>query len=382
MIVYFAADSYGLIQARNCFFCRMKDKRIKMENRQRIDILAEEHRLPYEEWEKLFCSRNTEDRLYAAQRARKVSQKIFSNKVYVRAIVEFSNICANDCLYCGIRSSNKKALRYRLSFEEIMQCCAKAYEEGFRTFVLQSGEDAFYWKDGLLVRIVEALHKRYPDCAITLSVGELTRQQYQTLFDAGADRYLLRHESANPKHYDLLHNNKLSWENRMRCLRDLAEIGYQVGCGFMVQSPFQTPQILAEEMVFMQDFDMAMIGIGPFIPHCDTPFAQEKAGTLELTLFLMSLCRLMKPSVLLPATTALGTIHPQGREQGILAGGNVIMPCMTPEQVRNKYVLYNEKNSLPAAENILYSDLQSRMEKIGYTLVVDRGDHQKGAVLA
>ena len=348
-----------------------------MENRRRIDLLAEKHSLPFAEWKEIFSTWTQSDRLYAADLAREAAQKVFSNKVYVRAIVEFSNICANDCLYCGIRRSNKEADRYRLTQEEILSCCTKAYHEGFRTFVLQSGEDAFYTKDDSLVRIVRSIRKEFPDCAITLSVGELTYQQYQALFDAGADRYLLRHESADEEYYNFLHGGKLSWKKRIQCLHDLKKTGFQTGCGFMVQSPRQTPEILAKEMIFMKELSPEMIGIGPFIPHCKTPFAAEKPGSLELTLFLLSLCRLMKPTVLLPATTALGTIHPEGRLLGILAGANVIMPCVTPETVRNKYFLYNNKNALASAENILCSDLQLQLEKIGYSLAVGRGDYRE-----
>ena len=348
-----------------------------MENRRRIDQLAEKHTLPFAEWKELFSSWTQSDRLYAAGLAREAAQKVFSNKVYVRAIVEFSNFCSNDCLYCGIRRSNREAERYRLTQEEILSCCAKAYREGFRTFVLQSGEDAFYTKNTTLVKTVAAIRKQFPDCAITLSVGELTFEQYQALFDAGADRYLLRHESADEEYYNFLHDGKLSLKKRLRCLYDLKQIGFQTGCGFMVQSPRQTPEILAKEMVFMKELSPAMIGIGPFVPHCRTPFAGEKAGSLELTLFLLSLCRLMKNNVLLPATTSLGTIHPEGRQLGILAGANVIMPSVTPEPVRNKYFLYNNKNALASAENILFSDLQLRLEKIGYTLEAGRGDYRE-----
>lgn len=347
-----------------------------MDNREKIEFLAEEHFLKPDEWKELFSSWTQEDRLYAAELARECALQQFGNKIYVRAIVEYSNICANDCLYCGIRRSNTAAERYRLTEEEILDCCRHAYQGGFRTFVLQGGEDAFFLKENRLRNIVSGLRKEFPDCAITLSAGELTRETYQALYDAGADRYLLRHESADKAHYDLLHEGRLSWENRLHCLHILKEIGYQTGCGFMVQSPYQTVEHLAKEMVFMKEFDPAMIGIGPFIPHCKTPFAAFPQGSLELTLFLLSLCRLMKPSVLLPATTALGTIHPTGREQGILAGANVVMPTMTPEKVRSKYLLYNNKNALSSAENILCSDLQTRLEKIGYTLEIGRGDYK------
>ena len=194
------------------------------------------------------------------------------------------------------------------------------------------------------------------------------------LFDAGADRYLLRHETAEEQHYQSLHPTEMKFENRMRCLHDLKEIGYQVGCGFMVGSPYQTTVHLARDLKFMEEFKPDMCGIGPFIPQSDTPFGQERAGTLEMTCYLLSILRLIHPPVLLPATTALGTIHPFGREKGILAGANVVMPNLSPASVRKKYQLYNNKISDGAESAQSKQVLEERMAAIGYKIVTDRGD--------
>ena len=346
----------------------------KRQNELRIDRLNAEKRLPHEEWTALLSTWDDSDRAYAAGIARGLADARFGHNVFVRGIVEFSNVCRNDCLYCGIRKSNLKCERYRLTEAEIVACCDAGYEYGFRTFVLQSGEDAS-WPPNRLAALIRTLKTNHPDCAVTLSVGELERDEYQLLFDAGADRYLLRHETADPEHYAKLHTPVQSWARRMRCLRDLKEIGFQTGCGFMVGSPYQTPDTLAKDMEFITEFRPAMIGIGPFIPHCDTPFKDEPAGSVELTLFLLSLCRILHPDVLLPATTALGTMDPAGREKGVLAGANVIMPNLSPEQVRAKYMLYNNKTAVDVDTHITTSDLQARLRKIGYTIKVSRGDY-------
>ncbi len=346
----------------------------KRQNEQRIDRLNAEKRLPHEDWTVLLSTWTDSDREYAAGIARELTVARFGKHVFVRGIVEFSNVCRNDCLYCGIRKSNLNVERYRLAEAEILACCEAGYAYGFRTFVLQSGEDATYSPERLasLVRVLKA---KYPDCAVTLSVGELERADYKLLFDAGADRYLLRHETADPAHYAKLHMPEQSWARRMQCLRDLKEIGFQTGCGFMVGSPYQTPETLAKDMEFITDFRPAMIGIGPFIPHCDTPFKDKPAGSVDLTLFLLSLCRILQPDVLLPATTALGTLDPVGREKGVLAGANVIMPNLSPEQVRAKYMLYNNKTTVDVDTHITRSDLQARLRKIGYSIKVGRGDY-------
>lgn len=305
--------------------------------------------------------------------ADEAKRKYFGNKVYIRGLIEFSNYCKNDCYYCGIRHSNQFADRYRLSKEDILLCCREGYGLGFRTFVLQSGEDPFY-TDEHMIDIISSIHKMYPDCAITLSLGERSKESYKRLFDAGADRYLLRHETANKAHYNLLHPASMSYEHRMQCLQDLKDIGYQVGCGFMVGSPHQTSEMLADDLLFIQDFKPHMVGIGPFISHKDTPFAEETSGTLEDTLLLLSILRLMQPALLLPATTALGTISPTGREKGIQAGANVVMPNLSPTKTRAKYSLYDNKicTGDEAAECIHCMDM--RMKRIGHEILVDRGD--------
>ncbi len=303
----------------------------------------------------------------------RVRDEVYGRKVFMRGLIEITNHCKNNCLYCGIRRDNILAERYRLTPEDILACADEGHALGFRTFVLQGGEDPFY-TDEVLCGIVRQLKERHPDCAVTLSMGERSRESYQALYDAGTDRYLLRHETADAEHYALLHPRQMSFENRMRCLRDLKEIGYQTGTGIMVGSPYQTPEILAKDLKFIETFRPAMCGIGPFIPHRNTFFRDEPAGTLELTLFLLSVIRLMLPEVLLPATTALGTIHPQGRELGIRAGANVVMPNLSPIGVRKKYELYDNKICTGEESAQCRECLDARMRSIGYRLVTDRGD--------
>ena len=341
-----------------------------------LDKLEQQHKLSLTEYEYLVKNRSADAMLYAAEKARNICYSIYGNLVFIRGLIEFSNLCKNNCIYCGIRRSNKNCDRYRLTPEQILECCSIGYELGFRTFVLQSGEDG-HFTDELLCSIVSSSRNSYPDCAITLSVGERSRDSYPQLFDAGADRYLLRHETADQSHYEKLHPADMSFQNRMQCLQDLKEIGYQVGCGFMVGSPFQTPQTLAADLKFIEKFVPDMCGIGPFIPHKDTPFAGKPAGTLDETLWLLSLIRLIHPHILLPATTALGTIHPKGRELGILAGANVIMPNLSPASVRKKYELYN--NKICAGDDAAESrqNLIDRMQSIGYEIITDRGDVRK-----
>lgn len=305
--------------------------------------------------------------------ARAVADSVYGNQIFIRGLIEFTNYCKNDCLYCGIRKSNSNTKRYRLSEEDILSCCGTGYELGFRTFVLQGGEDGFY-TDEKLVHIISRIKELYPDCALTLSIGEKSRESYQAYYDAGADRYLLRHETANAAHYAKLHPASLSAANRQQCLWDLKDIGYQVGTGFMVGSPYQTAEHLAEDLLFIKKLNPHMIGIGPFIPHHDTPFADEKVGTLELTLFMLGLLRLMLPKVLLPATTALGTIHPKGRELGIQAGANVVMPNLSPVSVRKDYSLYDNKICTGDEAAECRFCLERRMKSIGYNIVTSRGD--------
>lgn len=300
------------------------------------------------------------------QKAVQIQNRYYGKEVFLRGLIEFSNICKNDCYYCGIRKSNKNASRYRLSREEILECCKTGYELGFRTFVLQSGEDV-YFTDDILADIVYSIKERYGDCAVTLSVGEKSYESYKIYRDAGTDRYLLRHETANPVHYKKLHPDSMSFENRRRCLYDLKSLGYQVGAGFMVGSPYQTFGDIADDLVFLEEFSPEMVGIGPFIPHEDTRFAEEPSGSVELTLFLLSLIRVMLPEVLLPATTALSTVDPEGREKGILSGANVLMPNLSPVSVRKKYLLYNNKSCIGEEAAECINCLTNRMKRIGYS---------------
>lgn len=313
---------------------------------------------------------------YAAALARIRQKESFSNHIYIRGLIEFTNYCKNDCLYCGIRRSNADAQRYRLSQEDILSCAAAGYKLGFRTFVLQGGEDA-YFTDERMEAIICELKEKYPDCAVTLSVGERSRESYERLYQAGADRYLLRHETADRLHYERLHPPQMSWENRRRCLYELKEIGYQVGCGMMVGSPGQTMEHIVEDLKFIKEFRPHMVGIGPFIPQKDTPLGDRPQGSLTLTLFLLSLIRLMLPKVLLPATTALGTIHPEGREMGILAGANVVMPNLSPVSVRKKYALYDHKICTGEEAAECRDCLERRVEAIGYRILTARGDAPK-----
>ena len=346
-----------------------------MNNTELIDILEKNKHLDAEQWIQLFDTFTDDDRAYAAQKASQTAKEQFGNSIFIRGIVEFSNVCKNDCLYCGIRKSNANCERYRLSQEQILDCCDAGYEYGFRTFVLQSGEDKSYPTD-VLCSIVSDIKKAHPDCAVTLSVGELEYDDYKRLFDAGADRYLLRHETADEQHYGKLHPSEMSWAHRMKCLEQLKEIGYQTGCGMMVGSPFQTSEHLAQDMLFLERFKPEMIGMGPFLPHKDTPFRDEPAGSFELTLLLISLCRLMLPDCLIPATTALGTIRPDGREKGVLAGANVVMPNLSPTDVRKKYLLYDGKICTGDESAQCRACLERRMESIGYKVVISRGDHK------
>lgn len=338
-----------------------------------IDKLKKTQTLTKEEWILLIENRTPELAEYVFEQARKVREEHYGKDVYIRGLIEFTNYCKNDCYYCGIRKSNLNAARYRLEKEDILECCRLGYELGFRTFVLQGGEDG-YFTDERVAEIVSAIKAQHPDCAITLSIGEKSFASYQKFYEAGAERYLLRHETYDPCHYRKLHPQNLSAEERQQCLWDMKRIGYQVGTGFMVGSPYQTAENLADDMLFLKKLNPQMVGIGPFIPHKDTMFANETAGTLELTLCMLGLLRLMLPKVLLPSTTALGTIDPNGREKGILAGANVVMPNLSPIHVRKKYMLYNDKISTgdEAAESVEH--LKLRMKNIGYEVVVSRGD--------
>ena len=347
-----------------------------MKNENLIRTLHQSRKLSENEWRQLFTEYDEEDVALARSLAREIALERFGKRLWFRGIVEFSNICKQNCLYCGIRRDNHKVCRYRLTPEEILDCCREGYEGGFRTFVLQGGEDGWFTAERLCA-IVREIKAKFPDCAVTLSLGERSRASYQALFDAGADRYLLRHETADEDHYRLLHPAEQTLQNRLRCLRDLKDIGYQTGCGIMVGSPGQTPATLARDMVFMQEFKPEMIGVGPFLPHGDTPFRDEPAGSVELTLFILALCRIMLPDVLLPATTALGTAESDGRIRGVLAGCNVVMPNLSPAAVRKKYMLYENKagTELTASQGVAL--LRRQMESIGYEVAIGRGDYRE-----
>lgn len=342
--------------------------------KQLVDKLQQNQILSIAEFVRLIDGRNDELDQYLFEKARQVKQQHYGNSIYIRGLIETSNFCKNDCLYCGIRRSNKLAERYRLTKEQIYECCQLGYELGFRTFVLQGGEDA-YFSDSLLVEIISTIKHNHPDCAITLSLGEKPLESYQQYYNAGADRYLLRHETADAKHYAQLHPEQMSSENRKQCLFNLKKIGFQTGSGFMVGSPFQTSQNLADDLLFIAQLQPQMVGIGPFLSHHQTPFADKKNGSFELTLFLLGLLRLMLPKVLLPATTALATISPDGRTRGILAGANIIMPNLSPLDVRKKYMIYDNKVATGLESSEYLAQLRLEVAKIGCQIEISRGDY-------
>ena len=317
---------------------------------------------------------SSRDRLFFL--ARKRAREAYGNEIYIRGLIEISNICKNDCFYCGIRRSNKNAIRYRLTLEEIFSCCQKGFELGFRTFVLQGGEDD-YFSDLALCKLIDRIKSSFPSCAVTLSLGEKTRESYEMLFNAGADRYLLRHESITKAHYEMLHPKNMSLQNRIRCLYDLKEIGFQVGCGFMVGAPFQSIEDIARDLEFIKDFSPEMVGIGPFISHKSTPFSKWSNGSVELTILLLGIIRLLLPNVLLPATTALSTLDKNGQRDGFLAGANVVMPNLSPMNERKKYNLYDGKAflGLEAGENL--DKLKALAREMGLEIAISKGDFRK-----
>ncbi len=336
--------------------------------------LIRDHTLAREEYARLLeASGDPEVRAGLSQEAVRLRKLYYGDKVFTRGLIEFTNYCKNNCYYCGIRCQNPHAKRYRLSREEILDCCENGYGLGFRTFVLQGGEDPFF-TDEKVTEIIREIKTRYPDCALTLSIGERSFESYRRFREAGADRYLLRHETADEAHYRKLHPENLTLANRKRCLRDLKALGYQVGAGFMVGSPGQTSAELAEDLCFLEELQPEMVGIGPFIPHHETPFAEEEAGSVDLTLFLLSVIRILLPKVLLPATTALGTLDPRGREKGLLAGANVVMPNLSPVKNRKQYDLYDNKICTGEEAAECRDCLARRVESVGYRLVTERGD--------
>ena len=339
-----------------------------------VDKLCQKHTLNAEEYRSLLLCEDAEVLGYLQEKARQTTIARFGHAVFIRGLIEISNRCRNNCLYCGIRKSNTMVSRYALSRETILSCCREGYALGFRTFVLQGGEDVSQ-TDDWVEETVSSIRQEFPDCAITLSLGEKTKEAYQRFFQAGANRYLLRHETFNESHYGELHPSEMNRDNRLQCLEWLKEIGYQTGTGIMVGSPGQTIEHLVEDLLFIERFKPEMIGIGPFIPHADTPFAHAPAGNIELTLKLIAIFRLMHPSALIPATTALASLSADGRERGILAGANVVMPNLSPSSVREKYTLYNHKAAFgsEAAEGLKL--LEEQLNQIGYTISKERGDY-------
>lgn len=339
--------------------------------KQLIDKLAKKQNLTDQELKTLISDRSQAEYLF--EKAREAVKEVYGNKIFIRGLIEISNYCKNDCFYCGIRKSNRLAKRYRLTEQEILSCCDRGHKLGFRTFVLQGGEDC-YFTDEKLCNLIKEIKQNHPDCAVTLSLGERSKESYKRLFEAGADRYLLRHETACEEHYNMLHPTEMSYKNRIEAIRNLKEIGYQTGCGFMVGTPHQSVENIVADLRFIKNLSPEMVGIGPFLPHKDTPFAQEKAGSADLTVYLLAIVRLMNRTVLLPATTALGTADGNGREKGILAGANVIMPNLSPQSAREKYTLYDNKLHTGAENALELEKIKESVSKIGYEIVVDRGD--------
>ena len=328
--------------------------------------LIQNHELPREEYIELLQDwENPEKSRVLTEEAVRLRRQYYGDKVYTRGLIEFTNYCKNDCYYCGIRWGNSHAKRYRLSREEILDCCGNGYELGFRTFVLQGGEDPYY-TDERMTEIISSIRRGWPDCAITLSIGEKSYESYRLFKEAGADRYLRR-----------LHPEEMLLSRRKQCLYDLKSLGYQVGAGFMVGSPGQTIEHLAEDLMFLKELEPQMVGIGPFIPHHETRFAKETAGSVGLTLFLLSVIRILLPKVLLPATTALGTMDPLGREKGLAAGANVVMPNLSPVKNRKQYDLYDNKICTGEEAAECRGCLERRVLSTGYRIVAERGDAAK-----
>lgn len=340
---------------------------------QLIKRLRDEQTLPEEDLRILLSAEDDASLEALCLQARQVREQYYGLKVYIRGLIELTNICKNDCYYCGIRRSNRDVVRYRLSHEQVLECCAHGYGLGFRTFVLQGGEDP-YWTSDRLVTLIQEIRQSYSDCAITLSIGEWKRVDYERFYAAGANRFLLRHETFDPEHYAVLHPREMSAEHRQHCLRQLKEIGFQTGTGIMVGSPEQTIAHLIRDIRFIEELKPQMIGLGPFLPHKQTPFAGKPAGSLQLTLRLLAILRLMHPEALIPSTTALATLHPEGRLRGILAGCNVVMPNLSPLEQRKKYELYNDKAALGAEAAEGLSLLADQLASIGYELSYERGD--------
>ena len=339
-----------------------------------VDKFMRQHSLTEDEYLELLQHWQDSDVVKRlSEEAVKLRKQHYGDKVFTRGLIEFTNYCRNNCYYCGIRRDNKNIGRYRLDCGEILECCRDGYALGYRTFVLQGGEDPYY-TDSRMAEIIREIKKNFPDCAVTLSIGEKSYESYKLFREAGADRYLLRHETADDSLYSSLHPDEMKLETRRQCLYDLKKLGYQVGAGFMVGPPGQKLEHLAKDLVFLQELHPQMVGIGPFIPHHDTVYADKEAGSVELTLFLLSVVRIMLPKVMLPATTALGTMDPVGREKGLNAGANVVMPNLSPVKNRKMYELYDNKICTGEEAAECRGCLGMRVEAAGYRLVEERGD--------
>ena len=341
-----------------------------------VDILRTEHHLSSNGYRSLLTCDDVKVNDYLQSQARQVANDVFGKGIFVRGLIELTNVCRNDCYYCGIRKSNTAVERYMLTAEQVMQCCEQGHKLGFRTFVLQGGElprDKWQWIAGLVAEIKTS----WNDCAVTLSLGEWPKDVYKEFHKAGADRYLLRHESHNATHYSMLHPAEMSLTNRLQCLNWLKELGFQVGTGIMAGSPWQTLDNIVEDIEFIENFQPEMIGLGPFVPQHETPLGNHATGSAELTCKLYSIFRLMFPNALIPSTTALNSIDPHGRIKGIMAGANVVMPNLSPTNVRELYALYDGKSSVnaEAAEGI--AQLEAQLKTIGYHINWSRGDFNK-----
>ncbi len=338
-----------------------------------IDQLRAKHKLAPEGYRALLTMRDPQDVEYLMEQAREVAQARFGKGIFVRGLIELTNVCRNDCLYCGIRRSNSNVSRYTLTREQVLDSCEQGYKIGFRTFVLQGGE----WgeeRSTWIAELIRDIRQRWPECAITLSLGEHTRETYAMWRKAGADRYLLRHETHNKRLYSLLHPEGMTIQHRLQCLDWLKELGFQVGAGIMVGSPFQSLNSIVEDIMYLVDFKPHMIGIGPFIPQHETLFSRFPAGSVDLTARFYAILRLALPFALIPSTTAMATLSPDGRLRGILAGANVVMPNLSPADNRAKYALYDNKASFGAESAQGIKKLADELSSIGYHIDWSRGD--------